>query len=116
MILIEFCAAAHGIVKQGEIGHLLKLFSGGRVKFAQVDMKFSEDFKNFLLSAPCGGNKKGTISVNTSATYFSIFKAIIKQAFIDGYFLSDLSGKIKGIADRESRREYLSEKEKLAFN
>ena len=76
---------------------LLKLFSGGRVKFAQVDMKFSEDFKNFLLSAPCGGNKKGTISVNTSATYFSIFKAIIKQAFIDGYFLSDLSGKIKEI-------------------
>lgn len=89
----------------------LKLFSGEEVKFAQIDMKFSEDFKNFLLSAPCGGNKKGTISVNTSATYFSIFKAILKQAFIDGYFLSDLSGKIKGIADRESRREYLSEEE-----
>ena len=89
----------------------LKLFSGEEVKFAQIDMKFSEDFKNFLLSVPCGGNKKGTISVNTSATYFSIFKAILKQAFIDGYFLSDLSGKIKGIADRESRREYLSEEE-----
>ena len=27
----------------------LKLFSGEEVKFAQIDMKFSEDFKNFLL-------------------------------------------------------------------
>lgn len=74
-------------------------------------MKFSEDFKMFLLSAPCSGSKKDVISVNTSATYFSIFKAILKQAFIDGYFSSDLSGKIKGIPNRESRREYLTEEE-----
>lgn len=65
----------------------------------------------FLLSAPCSGSKKDVISVNTSATYFSIFKAILKQAFIDGYFSSDLSGKIKGIPNRESRREYLTEEE-----
>ncbi len=90
---------------------LLKLFAGESVKFNQIDLKFSEDFKLFLLSAPYTGNKKGTISVNTSATYFSIFKAILKQAFIDGYFSSDLSGKIKSIANRESRREYLSQEE-----
>lgn len=90
---------------------LLKLFAGENIKFAQIDLKFSEDFKLFLLSAPCSGSKKGVISVNTSATYLSIFKAILKQAFIDGYFLSDLSGKIKGISIRESRREYLTEEE-----
>ncbi|AQY21191.1 site-specific integrase [Riemerella anatipestifer] len=90
---------------------LLKLFAGEDIKFVQIDLKFSEDFKLFLLSAPCNGNKKGTISVNTSATYLSIFKAILKQAFIDGYFVSDISGKIKGISIRASRREYLTEEE-----
>lgn len=90
---------------------LLKLYVGEESKFSQIDLKFSEDFKMFLLSAPCSGSKKDVISVNTSATYFSIFKAILKQAFIDGYFSSDLSGKIKGIPNRESRREYLTEEE-----
>ncbi|SDE48849.1 Phage integrase SAM-like domain-containing protein [Riemerella columbipharyngis] len=90
---------------------LLKLYVGKEAKFSQIDLKFSEDFKMFLLSAPCSGSKKGVISVNTSATYFSIFKAILKQAFIDGYFSSDLSGKIKGIPNRKSRREYLTEEE-----
>lgn len=90
---------------------LLKLFAGESVKFNQIDLKFSEDFKLFLLSAPSSGSKKGILSINTSATYFSIFKAILKQAFIDGYFTSDLSGKIKGIPNRESRREYLTEEE-----
>lgn len=76
--------------------------------FSQIDNKMAEGFKNFLLSAPCGGNKKGTISNNTAATYFSIFKAALKQAFIDGYLLVDLSSKIKGIPEQDSRREYLT--------
>jgi hypothetical protein len=34
-----------------------------------------EKFKQFLLKAPQGGSKKGTISKNTASTYFSVFKA-----------------------------------------
>ena len=76
--------------------------------FSQIDNRLAEDFKFFLLSAPCGGSKKGTISRNTASTYFSIFKAALKQAFIDGYLTIDLSAKIKGIQEQESRREYLT--------
>ena len=86
----------------------LKNFAGDEMMFSQIDNKMAEGFKNFLLSAPCGGNKKGTISNNTAATYFSIFKAALKQAFIDGYLLVDLSSKIKGIPEQDSRREYLT--------
>jgi integrase len=71
----------------------------------------AEDFKRFLLSAPCGGNRSGIISHNTAATYFSIFKAALKQAFVDGYLQTDLSAKIKGIQEQESRREYLTVEE-----
>lgn len=86
----------------------LKIFVGDSLMFSQIDNRMAEAFKNFLLSAPCGGNKKGTISHNTAATYFSIFKAAVKQAFIDGYLTIDLSSKIKGIPDQDSRREYLT--------
>ncbi|CAD0002414.1 MULTISPECIES: site-specific integrase [Flavobacterium] len=86
----------------------LKSYSTGSLIFSQIDSRMAEDFKMFLLSAPCGGSKKGTISRNTAGTYFAIFKAALKQAFIDGYLIVDLSSKIKGIPEQESRREYLT--------
>ena len=89
----------------------LKLFAGDTLLFSQIDNRVAEEFRLYLLSAPCGGNRSGTISHNTAATYFSIFKAALKQAFIDGYLTVDLSAKIKGIQEQESRREYLTVEE-----
>lgn len=86
----------------------LKIFAGKELLFSQVTLKFCEDFKLFLLNAPRGGNKKGTLAHNTAATYFSIFKALLKQAFIDGYYSTDIASKIKGITEIETRREYLT--------
>lgn len=90
---------------------LIKLFAGDALPFSKIDNRFADDFKLYLLSAPCGGNKSGTISRNTAVTYFSIFKAALKQAFVDGYLTTDLSAKIKGIPEQESRREYLTVEE-----
>ncbi len=86
----------------------LKQFAGSTLLFSQINNRMAEEYKLFLLSAPLGGNKTGTLSQNTASTYFSIFKAALKQAFVDGYLTVDLSAKIKGIQDQESRREYLS--------
>lgn len=90
---------------------LLKLFTGDSIPFSQIDNRTAEEFRHFLMTAPCGGSKTGTISQNTAATYFSIFKAALKQAFVDGYLQTDLSAKIKGIQEQESRREYLTVEE-----
>lgn len=90
---------------------LLKLFAGDTLLFSQIDNRTAEEFRHFLMTAPCGGSKSGTISQNTAATYFSIFKAALKQAFVDGYLQTDLSAKIKGIQEQESRREYLTVEE-----
>ena len=86
----------------------LKDFAGERITFSRIDLKFCEDFKSFLLTAQRGGNKKGILSQNTASTYFSVFKAALKQAFIDGYFNTDISAKIKSIPSQETRREYLT--------
>ncbi|MCR5696411.1 MAG: site-specific integrase [Marinilabiliaceae bacterium] len=100
------------IVNWNRVGELLKLYANSdRILFSQIDLKMIEDFRRWILTAPCGGSKKGTISQNTSATYFSIFKAGLKQAFIDGYLYTDMSAKVKGIQEQESRREHLTVEE-----
>ena len=83
-------------------------FEGDEIPFSKIDIKFCEAFKAFLLSAPRGGNKNGILSQNSASTYFSVFKAALKQAFIDGYFTTDISAKIKSIPAQETRREYLT--------
>ena len=87
---------------------LIKLFAGENLPFSKIDSRFVENFKNFLLTAPNGKKKAGTISQNTAVIYFIIFKSMLKQAFIDDFLKIDLSGKTKGIKKRETRREYLT--------
>ncbi|HCM34676.1 site-specific integrase [Chryseobacterium sp.] len=86
----------------------LKDFGGETITFSQIDTRFCEKFKAYLLSAKSGSNKENSISQNTASTYFSVFRAALKEAFIDGYFTSDISAKIKSIPHKESRREYLT--------
>jgi len=87
---------------------LLKQFAGDTVPFSMIDVRFAEEFKLFLMNAPYGGNRKGTISQNTASNYFSIFKAALTQAFVDGFFTVDLSAKIKNIKEIETHRGFLS--------
>lgn len=96
-------------INWNRVYELLKIYAkSDTILFGDIDLKFIEDYKLFMLSAPQGGGKTGTVSQNTAATYFSIFKAALKQAFIDGYLTIDLAAKAKGIPEQESRREYLT--------
>lgn len=91
---------------------MLKEFSGkDYIAFSEIDMPFIENYRNYVLSAPKLSGGKGTISKNTASTYFSILKAALKQAFVDGYLTIDISAKVKGIKGEESRREFLTEEE-----
>ncbi|MBR5433191.1 MAG: site-specific integrase, partial [Bacteroidales bacterium] len=100
------------IVNWNRVGVLLTVFANSdTILFSQINLKLIEDFRNWILTAPQGGNKSGTVSQNTAATYFSIFKAALKQAFIDGYLNVDLSAKVKKIPSQESRREHLTAEE-----
>lgn len=97
------------IINWNRVSEFLKMFTEGQpLQFSEITLKKCEEFRQFLLDAPQGGNKSGTISQNTASTYFSIFKAALKQAFVDGYFSSDISAKLKGIKEQQTRREVLS--------
>lgn len=87
----------------------LRLFSENKpIPFSTINVKWAEDLKLFLLQAPQGGFKKGTISQTTASTYFAIIKAGLKQAFVDEYLSTDVSEKVKGIPAKNKQRQTLT--------
>lgn len=91
---------------------LLKIYTKGKpLLCGDIDLNLIEDYKEFLINAPLGGNKKGIVSRNTASTYFSIFKVGLHQAFIDGFLTIDLAAKSKNIFFEERKREYLTMEE-----
>ena len=97
------------IVNWTRVGKLLSIFSEGKpIPFRKINVKLLEDLKLFMLTAPQGGNKKGTLSQNSAATYFSIVKAGLHRAFIDEYLTVDIAAKVKGIPELKVKRETLT--------
>jgi integrase len=97
------------IINWERVGVLLGLFMEGKpMPFSTINVKLLEELKMYMLTAPQGGSKKGSVSQNTASTYFSIVKAGLKQAFIDEYLTVDVSEKVKNIPTKESRREVLT--------
>lgn len=80
------------------------------LQLKNINVKLLNDFREFLLTAPMK-NKKGTLSRNSAATYFSIVKAALKEAFRESYLPTDIAAKIHGIPDEESKREFLTVEE-----
>lgn len=96
--------------------YLHKYAKNEYIPFKHITEQWCNGFKEFLINAPSLGKNCKTLSRNTSVTYFSIFKAAIKQAFIDGYFNVDMSAKLKGLQEQESQRRYLTIEELNKLN
>lgn len=91
---------------------LLKIFTGGKeIPLKTIDVKMLDRLKAFLLEAPMGGGKKGTLSQNSAATYFSIIRAALHQCFVDGYLPVDIAAKVKPIRTKKSNRKHLTKGE-----
>lgn len=88
--------------------HHFKTFAKGEIKFADLNEKLCNDFKEHLLSTKSKKDNKKKLSQNTALSYFNKFKAALKQAYKDGYLTIDLNAKIAPIKEAETHREYLS--------
>jgi len=86
----------------------LETFTKGSLKFADLNQKFLEDFKEYLLTTKSNKSNKTTLSQNSAVSYFNKVKAALKQAFKDGILQYDLNAKVKPIKAAETRREYLT--------
>jgi len=86
----------------------LESFTNGKLKFAELNEKFCNDFKEHLLTTKSNKSNKTTLSQNSAVSYFNKLKAALKQAYKDGLLNTDLNAKIESIKATETRREYLT--------
>ena len=81
------------------------------MKFTDLNQKFFEDFKEYLLNTKSNRSNKKNLSQNSAVSYFNKVKAALKQAFKEDILQYDLNAKVKPIKTVETRREYLTEEE-----
>lgn len=86
----------------------LDRFTNSSLKFADLNQKVLEDFKDYLLTTKSNRSSKTTLSQNSAVSYFNKVKAALKQAYTDGILQYDLNAKVKPIKAVETRREYLT--------
>ena len=86
----------------------LETFTKGNLKFADLNEKFCNDFKEHLLTTKSNKSSKTTLAQNSAVSYFNKLKATLKQAFKDGYLTTDLNAKIEPIKQAETRRNFLT--------
>ena len=86
----------------------LVTFTKGNLKFADLNEKFCNDYKEYLLNTNSNKNTKQTLSQNSAVSYFNKFKATLKQAYKDELIFNDLNVKIEPIKQAETRRNFLT--------
>jgi integrase len=86
----------------------LETFTKGNLKFTDLNEKFCNEFKNYLLTTKSNKSKKVTLAQNSAVSYFNKLKAALKQAYNDGYLSSDLNSKIQPVKQAETQRNFLT--------
>ena len=86
-------------------------FTGGKLKFNEINTVILEEFKAFLLSTKSIKSDKVKLSRNSAVSYFNKVKATLKQAFQEDLLQIDINSKVKAIKTEETRKEFLTESE-----
>lgn len=86
----------------------LETFTKGTLKFADLNQKFCDDFKEYLLTTKSIKSNKTNLSQNSAVSYFNKLKATLKQAYKDGCLTKDLNAMIEPIKPAETQRNFLT--------
>ena len=92
---------------KGALNYLVD-YTEGSVKFADLNIQYFDDFKNYLLTTKSKRSSKTTLSRNSAVAYFNKVKAALKQAYKEGILPTDLNAKVETIKEAETRREHLT--------
>jgi integrase len=88
--------------------HYLHTFTNGQLKFSELNEKFFNDFKDYLLTTNTKRSNVEKLSQNSAVSYFNKVKATLKQAFKDGYLQTNLNVLIEPIKPAETQRNFLT--------
>jgi integrase len=88
--------------------YYLDTFTNGSLKFADVNEKFCEDFKKYLLTTKSKKSSITSLSRNSAVSYFNKLKATLKQAYKDNKLQTNLNSKIECIEPQETISQTLT--------
>lgn len=86
----------------------LEAFTKGNLRFTDLNEKFCNEFKEYLLTTKSNKSIKVNLAQNSAGSYFSKLKAALKQAYKDGYLFSDLDAKINCIKTKDTIKQTLT--------
>ena len=86
----------------------LETFTKGNLKFSDLNEKFCNEFKEYLLNTKSNKSSKASLSQNSVVSYFNKLKATLKQAYKDGYLQADLNARIEPVKQAETQRNFLT--------
>lgn len=86
----------------------LEAFTGGSLKFVDLNEKFCMDFQKYLLTVQSNKSSKVRLSQNSAVSYFNKVKAALKQAYKEGLLQTDLNAKVAPIKPAETQRNFLT--------
>jgi integrase len=86
----------------------LKVFSNDTLKVSDLNERFCNEFKEYLLNANSLRRKNTKLANNTALSYFNKFKAALKQAYKDDVLSFDLNSKVSSIKEAETKKEFLN--------
>ena len=90
----------------------LENFTDGECSMGDINERFGNDLKKYLLSAKKVNTKNDVkLSRNSAVSYFNKFRAAVNQAFEERYLNENPLSRIKGIKAAETKREFLTEEE-----
>ena len=88
--------------------HYLEKFTDGKLLFGDLNERFCNDLKDYLLTTKSTNSAKATLSQNSALSYFNKVKAALKQAYKDGYLKTNLNAIVEPIKQAETHRQYLT--------
>lgn len=95
----------------------LSAYTSGVLKFEDLNERFCNGFREYLLTTKSIKSSKTGLSQNSAVSYFNKLKAALKQAYKDGILQTDLNSKVEQIKQAETQRNFLTIEElnKLAI-
>jgi integrase len=86
----------------------LENYSGGFVRFADLNETYCNGFKEYLLTTKSNKSSKVSLSQNSAQSYFNKFKAALRQAYKDGFLQFDINTRIDPIKQADTQRNFLN--------
>jgi len=96
--------------------HIKRFFGTRNVKLSELTLGHCNQYREFILSASSIKSSTVKIHPNSALSYFNKFKAMLKQAYKEGLFKSDLNARVDRIKETDTIKEYLSIEELKLLN